>query len=376
MGNWINGTDSMDDVDGEKTIVKQRSPYRELNEPVLAVYPQVYPEKQPGFSIRIYHDHTADITETFEGEVIPVLRFILSRWPEYGDIVTQSHNGLTDEVTEVTFKEIASQERKRLRNQQDWFHGTTSLYAPDILRIGLAPQDVSKRNYRGMNGSETGVVYLGSDEDTAKFHAKNAAKNLGGAPVVLKIDMTGLENRIVNDHDVRDYPLVKDHNSNDISANRVKNNPGEASYLTIGTISVKGRIPPNKISIAWQGKETVGARQKKSSQIQFVDQLASLAKQLDKPKLYDFFKIIALQPSGWQGGRVKYNDSYYADIEKTINTVYGYKAQPKQFAKWVNGMRIRAGSWRKRAELNLSGNEEAAIVQLIDATNAKINTQN
>lgn len=356
-GNWLSqGVDEiMADSDAPKTILKVAS--------TLTVHPNVYPEINDGFYIEVFgYNDQGRIRETFHGEAVPVLRFILSRWPQYGTVV--------DDETGISFADIAKQGRPRLANQREWYHGTASLHVPEIMRLGLRPRDTSERNYAGLGGSETGMVYLAADRDAATMHAENAARKFGGAPTVLQIDLTGLEDRIVDDHDVRVVALGKKHaERGDRTTQRVKANPGESSYLTLGTIAFKGRIPPNRIKVVWQGKEKVGRKQKYSVQYQFVNQLGALAKQLtDRHDLHELFRIVGVRPSHYYGRTFEYADNYYDAPDKTMHSVYRARSQPKRFEQWLNGMRLRAGRWRGKTQ-NPAAQQ---IVQLIDQMYAEL----
>lgn len=366
-GNWIRGAEElMRDVDGEKTIMKQAPWSRSEDVAGLTIYPAIYDDVRPNdFAIEIFYDGTAVVHERYYGEAIPVIKFIVQHWPEYADIQVRDEG--------ITFGELAQMRRPRMADNTDWFHGTTTENLPNITRFGLMPREVSQRNYRGLNGSETGVVYLTSSFEMAQGHAESAAKQFGGAAIVIKVDLTGLESGIVDDHDVR-YSHLHKATFSDIDTRRIKQRPGESSFLTIGTIGFKGRIPANRLEIVWRGKAKKGRMQSKTGQFQFVDQLASLASQLSEGGKAEFFKIIGLRPSGWRGGQVFYNESYYKDVEKTLNSVYAQRSAPKAFQRWVNGMSIRAAKWRRVTQMFSwrADSVEAQIVKLLDAKRQEI----
>jgi hypothetical protein len=360
-GNWLHGAEAiLDDIHQAKTILKQSPNYVRGYEPTptLTVYPEIFDQaRRNEYALELDGDYYARMHETYEGEGLPIVRFLLSRWPDYAEFDLPEQD--------CTLGEYAKSAVWRLQDQDIWYHGTTSIQAKGILRLGLMPQGVSARNYRGLGGSETGLVYLGSSESTAEFHAENAAKHFGGAPVVLAIDLKGLEANIVDDHDVRTTSLGQnDHDYGDISTRRIKRRGGESSYRALGTIAYRGRIPPTRIKVIWQGKERAGARQQKAEHFDFVDKLSTLAKTMNKNLLYDLFLIIGLSPSGWDGSKVRFDDRYYTDPEKTINSVYQKRTQPKAFASWIRGMQKRGARWRKAYAI--TGNEAiGAVLKLI-----------
>lgn len=355
--NRLRGDYILDDVDTDKVMVKWSPGYRGTDE-ILAVFPledDVGFERQEFYLILYGSDHTFDYREGYNGEVIPVAKFILSRWPSYADF---THEG------DMTFRDLAGQDRPRLATNTAWFHGTSSVKVANIMRLGMIPQSIDTRLYRGLGGSLDKVVYLSSDQEISKMHAENAVRQFGGAPTVLQIDLAGLEDQIVTDQDVRATPLGKP--SGDVDRKRIQQRPGEASYLTIGTIAFRGRIPPNRIRIVYQGKER---KQKpidvsKAGQLEFIQALSRLAETLSKDELTAFFGVIAAKPGGWSGGRVTYPDRYYADVARTIYSVYGDKRQPARFAQWLRGMRIRSGAWRRGYD-----DKRKAIAALIDKEN-------
>lgn len=358
-GNWLTqGVDEiMADPQSDKTILKQSPSSRRYGEqPSLTVYPE-FIEIEREFSLVLSDDH-AWVSETYPGESIPVIRFLLSRWPEYGEFTLESSG--------KALQDIAAQDIPAMRKQEFWYHGTTTNALPDIQRLGLMPRDVNQRNYRGLGGSEKGLVYLAANSDDSRMHAENAAQQFGGAPVLLKIDLSGLEAGIVDDHDVRFTTLGKGgYDSGDRTTDRIRNRGGEASYRAIQTIAYKGRIPPTRIEVIWQGTEKKGRVQRRSDHYEFVDKLSALAKQLNKDQLYEFFHIVGAPPSGWTGSQVKYSDIFYTEPEKLINTIYSRRSQPKQFARWINGMRLRSAKWRN-SQKRWYKDDIGSVLKLID----------
>ncbi len=359
MGNYLssNVDKIMNNIDLDKVITKQYVSRAEnvslILHPIL--YSEFFEETNKEFRIILFNDKTAVIHETFYGEAIPALRFLLSRWPSYSDFKTEDGE---------TLAEIANKKTKDMSSQTHWYHGTTSKSLLDIRRFGLVPKDVSQRNYSGLGGSETGLVYLGSDEDVAKFHAQNAAKKFGGAPVVLKINLQGLENKIVDDHDVR-YTTISKSSPHDKRIKRIRNVPGLSSFLTLGTIAVKGRIPANRIEVVWTGKERKGRLDDKKNQYEFVTKLSMLAKNFSRDELYTFFHIIGMETSGIADGKWLYSKNAYAEPDKAVYSVYAKKLSPRKFSRWINGMKLRSSRWRKSP----SDNKMETIKLIDDAWN-------
>lgn len=69
-----------------------------------------------------------------------------------------------------------------------WFHGTSSIYIDNILRDGLAPNNP---------GGGRSAVHLTLDREFVEKVAINKAKKVGGDPVVLVVDVSGLDILIV-----------------------------------------------------------------------------------------------------------------------------------------------------------------------------------
>jgi hypothetical protein len=363
-GNPASAASLMADTYLAKVIVKWGTDHRYGGEQIgVFEYEHDIPN---GFSI-ILDNQEARIYETYSGEAGPVIKAILAQWPDYAEFTTDDGS---------TLAEKAKEKRARPDEQEFWYHGTTSEHVPTILKLGLRPQDVENRQYRGVGGSKEGMVYLTSDEDTARFHAANSVKHFGGAPTVLKIDIKGLESQIRTDHDVNYTTL--DPRGFDSSASldlrRIKKTAGQGSYLTIQTIAFSGRIPPTRISIYWQGKAVKAAPkvEKKIDHLAFINALGRAGQKLSQGEKYEFFKIIGLQPSGWTGRQVRFDDMYYEDVSKTLNSVYHSKMQPAKYAQWLRGMLSRSRYWRPSKKTSYVPDTRKEIGGLIAAEAARL----
>jgi len=353
-GNDISPDELMDDVDEPKIIVRWgRDRYQDE---LIAVFPldDGYDE-QKRFHV-ILDDQSATIErESFQFEAAPIVKYLLSRWPQYASFTLHSMPSYYSETAlgdVETLADLAKHtKRPSVTDQRIWYHGTSSVHAPEILRLGLRPQDADNRQYRGMHGSKENMVYLTSDIDTAEFHAKNSVKHFGGAPTVLRIDISGLEANIRTDHDVRFTPLAAERNAqNQGDLKRIRAKPGQASYMGLKTISFAGRIPPSRISILSQGADTKAAPrlQKIAGQYEFLKALGALTSGIAAAYMDQFFHIIGAQPSGWTGTTKRYPDSYRENVPLLINSIHNGRQAPASYAQWIRGMYRRTGAWRTR----------------------------
>lgn len=355
------------DVDRDKLVVKWGPENRNQEVQILAVFPfdpdePVHHREHP-FRLILFGDASFWYGESYRGEVVPVLRFLLARWPAYAEFV--------DDRSGRSLRDLAQQERPRLAANPTWLHGTSSVKAARILRLGLAPQTIDHRLYRGVAYSLDNLVYLTDDREIAMVHARNAVRRFGGAPTILQVDLRGLQDRIVTDQDV-DGTLLRDPSRHrDIT--RIQRRPGEASYLTLGTIAVRGRIPPDRIRIAFQGKPSTRRpfETSKAAQLGFIQALSRLAGTLSAADLTQFFHILALPPAGANGRAVQYDAGFYANAPRAIYSAYHGKAAPARFAQWLRGMQRRASIWREPR----ASTAQQAIMALLDTTLAKLADQ-
>ena len=327
----------MNDVDIPKTLYKLGTANRYHHEQILVV--QSYDDDAPRGSFLWLGYGEAKLSQQYEGETGPIIKYLLNKWPAYADFV--------DQDTGLALSHLTSR-RATPAAVKLWYHGTSSVKLPTIERFGLQPQDVSQRQYRGMGGSKEGLVYLTSDLDTARFHAQNSVKHFGGAPVILKVDIAGLENQIRTDHDVRHTPLARSASTSATDERRIKRTPGQGSFLTIQTIAFAGRIPANRIAVEFRGKETkrTARVETKNEQYTFVNALGDAAQKLPNDNKDAFFKIIAARSSGSTGRTITYPPSYYENTKQLVNSVHGEKTQPARYASWVRGMYARSRYWR------------------------------
>ena len=341
-GNFISADKVMSDIDIPKAIYKRPPIHREQFDS-LWVFP-IYRELDDDW-ILFLQDEQYKVREKYENEAAPIVKFILSQYPQYSNFKND---------TDITLQEFSQNKRARPEEQQSWYHGTSSLRLPAIFKMGLLPQNLEDRLYRGIGASDRGV-YLARDADIAQMHAENAMQHFGGAPVVLKINLKGLEDKFRNDGDVERTVLGSKRISSTKDERRIKTNPGQASYLQIGTIAFAGRIPPNRISIEWQGKETnkKAITQNKSEHFDFINQLSRLAGQLNERSIYDFCIIVGARPAGWSGRKPNFQYKQN-ELAQLVHSVYNSKGKNRsigasKYKSWINGMFIRSRNRWKRS---------------------------
>lgn len=336
----------MSDLDTAKIIARWgRDRYG--NEQIV-VLPRIYHETEKTFHIILQDNAVSIENERFEYEAAPIIKYLLSRWPQYASFTMESMPFYYEDV-ETLADLVKKTKRPSVTDQRIWYHGTSSIHAPEILRLGLRPQDTENRQYRGMGGSKENMVYLTADVMTAEFHANNSIKHFGGAPTILQIDITGLEAAIRTDHDVRHTrlsPARNQYHQTDIS--RIQKTPGQASYMGLKTIAFAGRIPPSRISILSQGKATKAEPrlQKLNTQYVFIKALSELTPRISKWDMDQFFYILGAQPSGWTGTTKRYPDEYRENVPSLINSIHRQRTTPARYAQWVRGMYRRTGKWR------------------------------
>ena len=69
------------------------------------------------------------------------------------------------------------------------YHGTSSLYGPDLIGIGT----VRLPNRQNFAGSQLGLgFYTSTNPATAQFFADNAAASVGGSPIILRVYARGV----------------------------------------------------------------------------------------------------------------------------------------------------------------------------------------
>lgn len=66
------------------------------------------------------------------------------------------------------------------------YHGTSSIHVNSIRKNGIQPD---KGGAEGDPVSKTGHVYLSHEKESAKMWARFRAANVGGKPVVLKVNV-------------------------------------------------------------------------------------------------------------------------------------------------------------------------------------------
>lgn len=334
----ISADELMQDVHNSKALYKLGTANRYNAEQILVMQAE---EDDPRCILWLSYGNEARVHEKYESEAGPIIKYLINKWPAYAKFIDED-TGLA--LAELTTRRVTPAAVKL------WYHGTSSVKLPTIERFGLQPQDVSQRQYRGMGGSKEGLVYLTSDINTAAFHAENSVKHFGGAPVILKIDISGLENQIRTDHDVKHTALGRDDWTSGSATDyrRIKRTPGQGSFLTIQTIAFAGRIPANRISIRFRGKETKRPPriETKNEQYTFVNALGDAAQKLPDANKDAFFKIIGAGNSGSTGRTLTYPPKYYESTKQLVNSVHSGKSQPARYASWIRGMYARSRRWR------------------------------
>jgi hypothetical protein len=129
--------------------------------------------------------------------------------------------------------------------QNEVYHGTSSEYILQIMKLGLRP-GVSKTNYEAIVHKD--AVFFTSRVEEALHHAIHTASKVGGSPVILEMKIPDMS-LLIPDYDID----VGSENSNFdyISALRSDNQKMKGKSFSLsrefGIYGYKGRIPPNHI---------------------------------------------------------------------------------------------------------------------------------
>jgi len=139
---------------------------------------------------------------------------------------------------------------KSLRGNLDviWYHGTTSKYLYDILRLGLKPGERGS-NYIDQDIVHDDIIFLAAKLDEAQHHAWHTVNRVGGHPIVLQVNKIPDKSLIIPDYDV-------DRLSSQNIYNHFGSREHDAIYSTdsnramkdAGLIGYKGRIPASMFS--------------------------------------------------------------------------------------------------------------------------------
>ena len=151
----------------------------------------------------------------------------------YGDEETRhSKWGMTGKISDVAY------------------HGTSSQYLENILRLGLKPGE-SKTNYKMITHSDK--IFFSSRLDEALMHAQHTTREIGGEPVVIEMKIPD-KAKVVPDYDID--VATEDGYYHDISADTRGSQrergtmPGSSTTLSreFGIYGYEGRVPVSHIT--------------------------------------------------------------------------------------------------------------------------------
>jgi len=139
--------------------------------------------------------------------------------------------------------------RGQLRGNWDsvWYHGTSTKYLEDILRLGLKPGE-SDSNYADQDIHHEELIFLTAKIEEAQYHGWHTARKVGGLPMVVQINHIPDKARLEPDYDV-----------DKIASRNTYNSPEPKDYDPVfsvdsmraskhaGLVGYRGRIPANRI---------------------------------------------------------------------------------------------------------------------------------
>lgn len=82
-----------------------------------------------------------------------------------------------------------------------WYHGTSTNYIEDILRLGLKPGE-SSSNYADQGVYHNDIIFLTSKLEEAQHHGFHTTEKVGGLPIVVQVNRLPDKSLIKPDYDV------------------------------------------------------------------------------------------------------------------------------------------------------------------------------
>lgn len=141
------------------------------------------------------------------------------------------------------------------------FHGTSSEYFINLLRIGLRPRvdTDAQGNYDKQGIGHYEDIFFTTRFDEAHGHATHTAVNAGGVPIVLEFRIPD-KNKIIPDYDVETMSNIDVTSYQHIDPSvhsRVKKGPLKPERLAkeVGIYGYKGAIPPKFFTAVYVGRE-------------------------------------------------------------------------------------------------------------------------